>query len=101
MFFADMAVGDSLSDIECSDNGEEGEDDDDVDTEHGKQSDVDKLGWVMSTISKPVQQSMARFWQKQMKINTLTQPGCGDAADSIRERDMKYGRSKFKVQVVV
>jgi len=47
------AIGDSLSNLASSDNGEDGEDEDhpEDDTELGKLSADDKPGWVMGTIS--------------------------------------------------
>jgi hypothetical protein len=39
----------------------------------------------MGTITKPVQQRMAMFQQKQMQLNKLTKPGWEDAADNISE----------------
>ena len=44
----------------------------------------------MGTISKTVQHYMESFRQKQMRLDELTQPGWGDAANDFRERDMKY-----------
>jgi hypothetical protein len=44
---------------------------------------------------------METFWQKQMKINELTQPGWQDAADYFCEQDKKYGTSEFRVKVVI
>ena len=73
------AIGDSLSDLACSDNAEDGEDDED--TEQGTLSEDDEPGWVMGTISKTVQQLMKRFRQKQMKLDEVTQRGWGDVAD--------------------
>jgi len=100
--FEDMmaAIGDSLSDLACSDDGENGEDEHE-ETELGKLSEDDEPGWVMGTISKTVQQRMESFWQKQMKLDELTQPGWEDAADYFRERDKMYGRAELRVPVVV
>jgi len=74
------AIGDSLSDLVSSDNGEDGEDDD-QETEQGKLSEDDEPGWVMGTITRTVQQRMESFRQKKMKLDELTQPGWQDAAD--------------------
>jgi len=76
-----IAIGDSLSDLASPDDGEEGEYEDDEETEQGKLSEDDKPGWVMGPITKTVGQHMERFWQKQMKLDELTQPGWEDAAD--------------------
>jgi hypothetical protein len=69
-----VAFGDSLSDLGSSDDGEDEEDEDDEETEQGKLSDDDEPGWVMDTITKMVQQRMVMFWQKNMKLDELTQP---------------------------
>ena len=103
--FAEMwnAIGDSLSNLASSDDEQDGEDeeDDEDDTELGKLSDDDEPGWVLGTISKTVQHRMQSFWQKQMKLDKLTQPGWGDAANYFLERDMKYGTAELKVPAVV
>jgi len=51
----------------------------------------------MGTISNSVQRRMERFWQTQMKLDKLTQPGWGDVADYFRERNTKYGKSELMV----
>jgi len=80
------AIGDSLSDLASSDNEEDAEDkEEDDDTQQGKLSEDDEPGWVMATISKMLQRRMERFWQKQIKLDELTQPGWGDTADYFRE----------------
>jgi len=96
-----VAIGDSLSDLASSDDGENGEDEDDEETEQGKLSNNDEPGWVMGTITKPVQQGMERFRPKQMKFNELTQPRWEDAADYFRERDEMYGTYEWRVPAVV
>jgi len=75
--FQDMivAIGDSLSTLATSDDEQDGEDEDDDDTELGKLSKDDKPGWVMGIISTTVQQRTERSWQKQMKLDKLTQQG--------------------------
>ena len=83
------ATGHGLSDLASSDNGEDRQDEDDEETERGKLSEDDEPGWVMGTITKTVQQHMERFWQKQMKLEKLTQQGWEDAADHFRERHKK------------
>jgi cell fate (sporulation/competence/biofilm development) regulator YlbF (YheA/YmcA/DUF963 family) len=60
-------------------------------------SEDDEPGWVMGTITETVQQRMERFRHMQIKLNELTQVGCEDAADNIRERDKKYGTSELMV----
>jgi len=81
------AIRENLSDLASSDDEQDGEDeeDDEDDTELGKLSDDDEPGWVMGTITKTVQHCMERFWQKQMRLDELTQPGWGDAANYFRE----------------
>jgi len=51
----------------------------------------------MGTTSNTIQQHIERFRQKPMKLDKLTQPECGDAADYFRERDQKYGISGLRV----
>jgi len=96
------AIGDSLSDLASSDDEQDGEDEDDdeEDTGHGKLSEDDEPGWVMGTISKMVQHRMESFRQKQLRLDELTQPGWGDAADHFRERDMKYGTTELMIPAV-
>jgi len=75
-------IRDSLSNLASSADEEDAEDEEeDNDTERGKLSQDDEPGWVMGRISKTVQCLMERFWQKQTKLDKLTQPGWGDAAD--------------------
>ena len=50
-----VAIGDSLSDLASSDDGENWEDEDDEETEQGNWSEDDEPGWVMGTITKTVQ----------------------------------------------
>jgi len=97
------AIGDSLSDLASSDDEQDGEDeeDDEEDTELSKLSDDDEPGWVMGTITKTVQHGMESFRQKQMRLDELTQPGWGDAANYFRERDMRYGTAELMVLAVV
>jgi len=84
------AIGDSLSNLASSEYEEdrEDEDDDEEDTELGKLSEHDEPGWVMGTISKPVQHRMESIRQNQIRLDKLTQPGWGYAADYFSERDM-------------
>jgi len=80
------AIGDSLSDLASSDDEEDADDEEEEDhIEQGKLSEDDEPGWVMGTISKSVPRRMERFWQKQTKLDELTQPGWGDVADYFRE----------------
>jgi hypothetical protein len=59
-----LAIGDILSHIAIADDGEDGEDETDQETEQGMLSEDDKPGWVMGTIFKMVQHRMERFRQK-------------------------------------
>jgi len=81
------ANGDSVRDPASSEDEDDGddEDDDEEDTVLGKLSEDDEPGWVMGTISKTVQHSMESILQKQMRLDELTQPGQGDAADHFCE----------------
>jgi len=104
MFEAMMnAIRDSLSDLGSSNDEQDGKDkeDDKEDTEHGKLSNADEPGWLMGSISKTVQNGMVRFWQKQIRLEQLTQPGCGDAAGYFHKWDMKYVTAELKVPAVV
>ena len=77
------AIWDCLGDLASSDDGEEGEDEDD-DKEGlagGKLREDDEPGWVMGTISKMVHYRIERFQQKQITHDELTQLGWGDVAD--------------------
>jgi hypothetical protein len=96
-------IRDSLSDLACSDHeqDEEHEEDDEDDSELNKLSDDDEPGWVMDTISKAIQHRMESFRPKQMRIDELTQPGWGEAANYIHARCIKYGTAEFKVPAVV
>jgi len=96
-----VGIGDSLSDLASSDDGEDGEDKDDEEKGQGKLSEDDELGWVMGTMTKTVPQRMESFRQKQMKLDKLTQPGWEDTADSFRETDKKNGISQLRVSAVV
>jgi len=96
-----VAIGDSLSDHASSDDGEDGEHEDDQETEQDKLGEDDEPGWVMGTITKTIQQHMERFRQKQMKFDELTQPRWEDVADYFGERDKMYGISKLRVPPVV
>jgi hypothetical protein len=96
------AIGGSLSDLASSDDDEDGEDevDDEEDTGHGKLSEDDEPGWVLGTTSKTGQHRMESFRQKQLRLEELTQPGWGDAADYFHERDMKYGTTELMIPAV-
>ena len=96
-------IGDSLSDLASSDDEHDGEDEDDdqEDPAVGKLSEDEEPSWVMGTISKTVQYRTEHYRQKQMKLDELTQPGCGDPADSFRERDTKHGLTESNVLAVV
>ena len=91
-----------MSHLACSDDEVDGKDEaDEEDTDLGKLSKDDEPGWVMGTISNTVQYCMESFRQKQMRLDKLMQPGCGDTADSFGERDMQYGMTELKFPAVV
>jgi len=96
------AIGDSLSDLECSDDEQDWEDkeDNEENSELGKLSDNDEHGWVMGTISETLQHRMESFWQKQLRLDKLRQVWWGDPAIYVRQRDMNYGNSELKVPAV-
>jgi hypothetical protein len=52
-------------------------------------------------MSKTVQQQVKRFWQKQMRLDELTQPGWGDVVDYFCIRDMMYSTSELRVAAVI
>jgi len=64
-----VGIRDSLSDVASSNDRETWEDEDDEETEQGKLSEDDKLGWEMGTITTMVQRGMEMFWQDQMKLD--------------------------------
>ena len=94
-------IGDSLSNIASSAYQEDAKHEDDEHTELGKQSEDGEPGWVMCTSPKMIQQRMARFRQKQMKLDQLTQPGLRDTANYFRYRHQKYCTTKLSVPAVV
>jgi len=77
------AISDLLSDLVSSNHEEDGEDeeDDQEDRERRKLGEDDEPGWVMGIIFKTVQLRKESFRQKQMRLDELTEPGWGDAAD--------------------
>ena len=97
------AIGDSLRELAISDNGEEGEDEDndEEDPQLGKLTEDGEPGWVLGTISKPVQHCSDRFQLTQMKLHELTQLGWGDMANNFRHRHKKYGSTELMVPALV
>jgi hypothetical protein len=55
----------------------------------------------MGTITKTVQHRMESFQRKQIRLDELTQPGWGDAANYFHVRDMKYGTAEMKLPAVL
>jgi hypothetical protein len=51
----------------------------------------------MGTISRKVQHRMEGFPEKEMRLDELTQPGWGDAANYFGERDMKSETAELQV----
>jgi len=76
-----VAISDSLSDLACLENGEDGEDVDDEQTAQVKLCEYGEPSWVMGTIIKTIQQRMERFCHTQIMRKELTQPGREDAAN--------------------
>jgi len=95
------AIGDSLCYLARSNDEEDGEEDGEADTVLGKLSEDDEPDWVMGAICKSVPHCMESFWQKQMRLDELTQPGWGYTADYFCEKDVKYGMTELKVSAVV
>jgi len=79
-----VSIGDSLSDLSSSDDGEDGKEEDDDETDQGKLGDDDEHSSVMGTITKTVQQRMERYRQNRMKLEEVTKPRWEDAADYFR-----------------
>jgi hypothetical protein len=103
--FDDMLnpIGGRLSEHACSDHEQDREDkeDDEEDTELGKMSDNGVPAWERGTIHKTVQHRMESSRQEQMRLDEVTQPEWGDAANYFRESDMKYGTAELKVLAVL
>ena len=85
--FYDMmvAIRDSMSDIASSDDGQDGDAEDDDETEKGQLRQDDEPGWVLATITQTVPQRLERFQQKQMTLDELTQPGWENAVNNFGE----------------
>ena len=96
-----LAMGDNLSDIGSSDDGEDGAHEDNEETVQGQLCEVDEHGWVMGTMNKKVPQHMERFRLKQMKLDELTQPGWEDTANYFHEGVKMYCISELRVQAVI
>jgi len=82
-------IEDSLSHLASSDDDDDGEvmDDDGKDGELCNFSEDDEPGWVMDATSKTIHCCMERFWQKQMTLIKLTQPGLWGAASYFHKGD--------------
>jgi len=95
-------IEDGLSDLASSDDEADGTHQDDDEDDHGgsQQSKDDESGRVIGTISKIAYSHMERFRQKKIKLDKLTQPDRGDAADYFCERHTKYRTTELKVPVV-
>jgi len=103
MTFEEMlvSIGGCLSDLATSDDGEDGDEEADEETEQGNMSEDDEPGWVMRTITKMDQQRKERFRQMQMKLDELTRPGWEDAPDYFREQEKKYDTTELRVPAIV
>lgn len=95
--------GDSLSDCTTSDNGEDGEDEDDAeeDTALCNLSYEVETSWVLGRNSKMVEHRMTYLQRKQMKFDEFTQPDWGDTANYIHEIEKNYCKTELKVPDVV
>jgi len=96
-----VAIGDSLSDLVCLDDEQDGEDEDNEDTEVGQLSDDDEPGWVMSTTSKTVPQRIEPFQEKHMTLDEVTQLGKGDAVEYVCQWEEKYGTTELSPPALV
>jgi hypothetical protein len=96
------AIGYTANDVAKSDDGQAGtdEDNDEADTELNRLSDDYKPGWATGTITETVQHGMESFWLRQIRLDELTQPAWGDAANHFRERDMNFGTAKLNFPAV-
>jgi len=56
-------IENSLSELGCSDDREDGDDQDDEEATQGKPSNGNELHWVKGTLSKMIQQS-SRSWRR-------------------------------------
>jgi hypothetical protein len=96
-----VAIRGSQSDLASSNDGEDGDAEDDQETELGKLSEDDDASWAMGTISSMVQHHFETFRQKRMKLDKLTQPGWEDAADNFIEKDNNYGTSELMIPATI
>jgi len=66
-------ISDDWSNLACSDHGQDGEHEDDVEEDQKLRElcDDDEPGWVMERISKKVQYRVECFGQQQMKLDEL------------------------------
>jgi hypothetical protein len=55
----------------------------------------------MGTISKTVQYHMESFWQKQIRLEQLTQRECVNAENYFPELDIKYWTAELNLPAVV
>jgi len=97
------ATEDSLCDLFCSDDVEDGDDveDDKDNTELGKLTKGVTSSWMIHTISKMVQYRVGGFRQQQLRLDELTQPRWRDEDDYFIESDIKYGMVELKVPAAV
>jgi len=96
-----LAIGDSLSDLACSDDEDDGKDEDYQNSELNKHRKDDEQGWVMGTVAQTVQRCMEWFRQKQMTLAELTQQQWGDAFYHFHERDQLHSTTDSRFLEVV
>jgi hypothetical protein len=95
-------ICDSPSNLTSFNDRADGEDkdDDEGEPELGKLSEGDGRSWVMGIISKTVGYRMGHLWHKQMKIDELKLPSCGDAAYYFHKRHTKNEMLELTVPTV-
>jgi hypothetical protein len=75
------AIGDSLSNLACSSDAENGDgNEDDGCLVQSMQSEDDEAGGVIETHSTTVKHLLSRFQQNQIRLASVIQPGRRDAA---------------------
>jgi hypothetical protein len=97
------AIRYSLSDVESSNNGEDGEDaeGDEADPEVGKMIKDDKPSWLLRPIAKTVRHRMEHFRYMQLILSKWTATCLGDTAVSSHQSDMKYVTTELNFPAVV
>jgi len=92
-----ISIEDSLSSFASSNVGENVDDEDYEETEHGQLRHDDEPSWEMCTMSKTVQQRIRTFRQNLMILEQLTLLECGDSCYCFCQYDQNYHTSKLRV----